>query len=137
MISRLQALLSRGRLHLPKTAEAEALRRELAVYELRVDAQARETFGAFKTGTHDDLVTALGLAIQVGSPLQWGLLPTPALRPASELRQRRGSPAAGALGFWRSAWIRAPSPHRHLAPAQRLYLAESPASATANANPSR
>ena len=62
MVSRLQALLGSGRLHLPKTGEAEALRRELAVYELRVDAQARETFGAFKTGTHDDLVTAMGLA---------------------------------------------------------------------------
>lgn len=34
-------------------------------YELRVDENARETFGAFKVGTHDDLVTALGLATQV------------------------------------------------------------------------
>ena len=50
-----------------KTAEAEALRRELVNYELRVDAQARETFGAFKTGTHDDLATALWLTVQISA----------------------------------------------------------------------
>ncbi len=63
MVSRLQAMLGGGRLHLPKTAEAEALTRELLNYELRVDGDGHETFGAFKTGTHDDLVTALGLAV--------------------------------------------------------------------------
>lgn len=70
LVSRLQVLLGTGRLHLPRTREAGALTDELLNYELRVDENARETFGAFKVGTHDDLVTALGLATQV-DPVQW------------------------------------------------------------------
>ena len=65
LVSRLQVLLGTGRLHLPRTREAGALTDELLNYELRVDENARETFGAFKVGTHDDLVTALGLATQI------------------------------------------------------------------------
>lgn len=65
MVSRLQALLGTGRLHLPRTLEAEALTDELLNYELRVDQSGHESFGAFKTGTHDDLATAVGLATQV------------------------------------------------------------------------
>jgi hypothetical protein len=64
LVSRLQALLQTGCLHLPRTAEAEALARELLDYEIHVDANANDTYGAFKVGTHDDLVTALGLAVQ-------------------------------------------------------------------------
>ena len=68
MVSRLQVLLGTGRLHLPKTREAGALTDELLNYELRVDQSGHETFGAFRTGTHDDLACALGLAIQDESP---------------------------------------------------------------------
>jgi hypothetical protein len=64
LVSRLQALLQSGRLHLPLTGEAEALGRELLDYEIRVDENANDRYGAFKVGTHDDLVTALGLAVQ-------------------------------------------------------------------------
>jgi len=64
-VSRLQALLQSGRLHLPRTAEAEALAAELLDYEIRVDEHANDKYGAFKVGSHDDLVTALGLAVQV------------------------------------------------------------------------
>jgi hypothetical protein len=70
LVSRLQVLLSAGRLHLPKTAEADALARELLDYEIRVDENANDRYGAFKVGTHDDLVTALGLAVQC-DPAQW------------------------------------------------------------------
>jgi hypothetical protein len=63
-VSRLQALLQGGRLHLPKTSEAEALGRELLDYEIRVDTNANDLYGAFKVGSHDDLVTARGLATQ-------------------------------------------------------------------------
>jgi len=52
LVSRLQALLETGRLHLPQTPEAEALRRELLEYENSDD-------------TSGSLVTALGLAVQV------------------------------------------------------------------------
>ena len=69
LVSRLQVLLGSGRLHLPRTREAGVLTDELLTYELRVDENAHETFGAFKVGTHDDLVTALGLATQI-DPVQ-------------------------------------------------------------------
>jgi len=64
LVARLQVLMRSGRLLLPHTAEAAALARELGVYEMRVDQDAHTRYGAFKSGAHDDLVTALGLAVQ-------------------------------------------------------------------------
>ena len=64
LVSRLQALLQTGRLHLPRTREAEVLSGELLNYEIRVNEDANDRYGAFRVGTHDDLVTALGLAVQ-------------------------------------------------------------------------
>ena len=68
LVSRLQTLLQTGRLHLPKTDEAEALAKELLDYEIRVSEDANDRYGAFRVGTHDDLVTALGLAVQADPP---------------------------------------------------------------------
>jgi hypothetical protein len=65
LVSRLQALLGTGRLHLPRGQEMVALTKELLNYELRVDANGHARAGAFRVGTHDDLVTAIGLAVQV------------------------------------------------------------------------
>lgn len=65
LVSRMQTLLQGGFLHLPRTAEAEALAEELLDYEIRISEDANDRYGAFKVGTHDDLVTALGLAVQV------------------------------------------------------------------------
>jgi hypothetical protein len=66
LVSRLQALFQGERLHLPRhDPEAETMTRELLDYEIRVDKNANDTYGAFRVGTHDDLVTALGLATQV------------------------------------------------------------------------
>ncbi len=62
-MSRLQALLQTQRIKLPETSEARVLAKELQDYEIRVSEDANEKFGAFKVGTHDDLVTALGLAV--------------------------------------------------------------------------
>jgi hypothetical protein len=64
MVSRLQALLQCHRIHLPQSPEASALARELLDFEIRVDENAHQRSGAFRTGAHDDLVTALGLAVQ-------------------------------------------------------------------------
>jgi hypothetical protein len=64
MVSRLQALLQSRRLHLPGSREAETLTQELQNYEIRVSEDANDRYGAFRVGTHDDLVTALGLATQ-------------------------------------------------------------------------
>lgn len=65
LVSRLQALLQTCRVHLPRTPEAKELAEELMDYEIRVDRDANDRYGAFRVGTHDDLVTALGLAVQV------------------------------------------------------------------------
>jgi hypothetical protein len=37
-------------------------------YEIRVSEDANDKYGAFRTGAHDDLVTALGLAVQTDHP---------------------------------------------------------------------
>lgn len=64
LVSRLQALIQTDRLHLPaQHAEAQVMARELADYEIKVDLNANDTYGAFRVGSHDDLVTALGLAV--------------------------------------------------------------------------
>jgi hypothetical protein len=64
LVSRMQTLLQGGRIHLPNTHETQRLARELLEYEIRVSEDANDRYGAFKVGTHDDLVTALGLAVQ-------------------------------------------------------------------------
>jgi len=68
LVARLQTLLQCHCLHLPATPEARTLAQELDAYEVRVDENANERYGAFRVGTHDDMVTALGLAVQVDHP---------------------------------------------------------------------
>lgn len=63
LVSRLQMLLQTARLHMPRTSEAERLAQELLDYEIQVDERANDRYGAFRVGTQDDLVTALGLAV--------------------------------------------------------------------------
>jgi hypothetical protein len=63
LVSRLQMLLQTGRLHLPRTAESERLAQELLDYEIQVSEDANDRYGAFRVGSRDDLVTALGLAV--------------------------------------------------------------------------
>lgn len=63
LVSRLQALIQSRRIALPDTEEARVLADELLTYEIRVGENANDRYGAFKVGTHDDLVTALGLAV--------------------------------------------------------------------------
>lgn len=65
LVSRLQALLQGRCLTLPPLhPDTEQMARELKDYEIHVSAaDAHDTYGAFKVGTHDDLVTALGLAV--------------------------------------------------------------------------
>ncbi len=63
LVSRLQALLQTQRIKLPETNESRVLAKELQEYEIRVDEDANMKAGAFRVGSHDDLVTALGLAV--------------------------------------------------------------------------
>lgn len=65
LVSRLQALLQAGQLHLSKTPAADTLARELGEYEIRIAQDANERYGAFRVGTQDHLVNALGLAVQI------------------------------------------------------------------------
>jgi hypothetical protein len=62
LVSRLQVLLDRERILLPDDKESRALVRELQDFELRASASGI-TSGAFRTGSHDDLAVALGLAV--------------------------------------------------------------------------
>ena len=73
LVSALQAALQTGRLHLPTTAEAATLREELLTYEIKVTEAGNDTFGAFRVGSHDDLVTALGLAVAARPAVRWGV----------------------------------------------------------------
>ncbi len=47
----------------PTIVAAEDVIAEFLDYEIKVDANANDKYGAFKVGSHDDLVTALGLAV--------------------------------------------------------------------------
>ena len=61
LVSRLQSLLQGERVHGPDTAEMKATVEELRVYEIKLDTDGKDTYGAV-VGKHDDLATALGLA---------------------------------------------------------------------------
>ncbi len=64
LVGRLKALQQSGLLKIaPDILDAPAVVEEFLDYEIRVDENANDKYGAFKTGTHDDRVTALGLAV--------------------------------------------------------------------------
>jgi len=67
LVGRLQSLLQPpARIELPPTSEAAALREELRDYEIhRNESDGRLTAGVFKVGKHDDMATALGLAVLI------------------------------------------------------------------------
>lgn len=72
MVARLQTLLQAGRLHLPDTAEAAILARELQDYRIDISNSGHASFNA-RSGQHDDLVVALGLSVgyEVPRPPVW------------------------------------------------------------------
>jgi len=63
LCSRLQSLIRGDRLHAARTTEMDAMQQELLAYEIRVDPNANDRYGAFAVGAHDDMVTAVGLAV--------------------------------------------------------------------------
>lgn len=69
LVARLQALLQTGCLHLPEGAAFRDLAKDLLDYEVDVAPDANERYGAFAVGSQDELVTALGLAVQVDPPI--------------------------------------------------------------------
>lgn len=94
LVSRLQVLLRTERLHLPDTPEAHVLIDELLNYEIKVDEDANEKYGAFKVGTHDDLVTAVGLAVQEAVAPAQGYL----FSKGRDIRNAPGNPFIGYNG---------------------------------------
>jgi hypothetical protein len=64
LVSRIKVLLVRGYLQLPETPDARRLAEELLEYEIRPGQVANDLPGAFKVGTRDEFVTAVGLAVQ-------------------------------------------------------------------------
>lgn len=63
LVSRLQALMHTGRLHMPDTLPlAKTFRRELIEFRVSYTAVGNATFGA-REGAHDDLVLAVALAV--------------------------------------------------------------------------
>jgi hypothetical protein len=64
LVTQVQMLLQTHQLHLPRSPEAERLAEELMEYEVQVAPDANDRYGAFKVGSQDELVTALGLAVQ-------------------------------------------------------------------------
>lgn len=64
LVTKVQMLLQTHQLHLPRSPEAETLAEELTDFEVQVAPDANDRYGAFKVGSRDELVTALGLAVQ-------------------------------------------------------------------------
>ncbi|HJT78832.1 MAG TPA: hypothetical protein VJ739_16625, partial [Gemmataceae bacterium] len=66
LVSALQSVLQGRRLQIADgLAEAEALRRELEAFQLRITESANEVFGA-ESGQHDDIALALMLPVWLG-----------------------------------------------------------------------
>ena len=69
LVTRLVTALQSRRLHLPRDRDAEVLADELNNYQIEIDPDANNRYGAFKVGSHDELVTALGLAAIPPQPM--------------------------------------------------------------------
>lgn len=63
LVSQLKILFEQGLLHLSRGPEFELLTKELMDYEVHLEPDANNRPGAFKVGTRDELVTALGMAV--------------------------------------------------------------------------
>jgi hypothetical protein len=68
LVSVVQVLLQSGRLTIAaKDPEAPTLAAELENFQTKITTSANEQFGAWREGTHDDLVLAVALAVYSGS----------------------------------------------------------------------
>jgi len=91
LVNRLQTLFQSDRIDLPQSSEALAMREELMNFDIKVDEDGDQKFGAFRVGTHDDLVTAIGLATLADEPggSSWDDLPAAAIAAWQSLAARR------------------------------------------------
>jgi hypothetical protein len=64
LVGSLQVLLQSRRLKIAQALpEAETLQAELLNFQMKITLQAHDTYGAWREGTHDDLVLAAAVAI--------------------------------------------------------------------------
>jgi hypothetical protein len=67
LVSTVQVALQTGRLKIAQNLpEAATLVRELQNFQVKITDSAHDTYGAWREGTHDDLVLAAALALWVG-----------------------------------------------------------------------
>jgi hypothetical protein len=64
LVSTVQVYLQSGRLKIAgKLPEADTLARELQNFQVKINDNAHDSYGAWREGTHDDLVLAVALAL--------------------------------------------------------------------------
>jgi len=69
LAARLQAILQTHRAKMPRNKHSEAMHKELGDFQIRAVKASIDQFGAFQSGTHDDLVIAMGLACLEGDEI--------------------------------------------------------------------
>lgn len=73
LVSTVQVYLQSGRLKIAgKLFEAETLARELQNFQVKINDNAHDSYGAWREGTHDDLVLAVSLALWTATEKQTG-----------------------------------------------------------------
>ncbi len=75
LVSTVQVYLQSKRLKIAsQLPEAETLTREMQNFQVKITDAANDTYGAWRTGTHDDLVLASALALWTGTEVQtWSM----------------------------------------------------------------
>lgn len=87
LVGAVQVALQTGRLKIAATLpESATLTTELKNFQMKITAAANETYGAWREGTHDDLVLAVAIALWLGMQS----LPTPA--PTALIARSGGAP---------------------------------------------
>ena len=67
LVSTAQVALQNDRLKIvPTLPDAQTLTRELQNFQVKITDNAHDTYGAWREGTHDDLVLAVALALWMG-----------------------------------------------------------------------
>jgi hypothetical protein len=71
LVSTVQVYLQSGRLKIAgKLPEADTLARELQNFQVKINDNAHDSYGAWRDGTHDDLVLAVALALWTATEKQ-------------------------------------------------------------------
>ena len=71
LVSTVQVYLQSGRLKIAgKLPEADTLARELQNFQVKINDNAHDSYGAWREGTHDDLVLAVSLALWTATEKQ-------------------------------------------------------------------